>query len=60
VESPAQEVVAHILLSEGRHASKVLVNGVEQRFTVTKGESADYVDLVVKGHPSIDFEVLYE
>ena len=60
VDSPAREIHAHILLPEGKQASKVLLNRQETAFeTVRVGESL-YVDFAEKGlRGRVDIEILF-
>lgn len=58
--SPAEEVVAHLLVPKGRTPARLLVDGREAAFESSDVFGSRYVDLVV--HPqdgAVDFEVLY-
>lgn len=46
--SPAKRVQAHILLPKGKEAKKVLVNGKERAFSMSRVGSSDYADLEIK------------
>ena len=60
VDSPAKEIVAHILLPEGAVASKVLLNGKGIEFSSSRVGGSDYVDFRTNGlKGQADIEVLF-
>lgn len=60
LRSPAEEVVAHLLVPSGRIPARVLVNGRETAFRTVDVFGSAYVDLTVAPENGVaDFEVLY-
>ena len=60
LESPAEEVAAHLLVPAGKVPSKLLVDGVETIFALNDVFGSRYVDVNVRpGNGVVDFEVLY-
>lgn len=60
LRSPAKSVRAHILLPAGRSARRLLLNGREIPFAVSRVDASVYVDAaVVPENGLADFEVLY-
>ncbi|MGN0887699.1 MAG: hypothetical protein ACI4UY_02335, partial [Kiritimatiellia bacterium] len=60
LESPAEEVAAHLLVPAGKVPSKLLVDGVETIFALSDVFGSRYVDVNVRpGNGVVDFEVQY-
>lgn len=59
VLSKAQKINAHILLPKGKTCSKVLVNGTEREFTLSKVAQSSYVDVSVAGEERVSFEIIF-
>ena len=60
VDSPANEISAHILLPEGVTASKVILNGTEISFSPTRVGDSNYVDFQASGLKGrADMEILF-
>ena len=60
LESPAEEVAAHLLVPAAKVPSKLLVDGVETIFALNDVFGSRYVDVNVRpGNGVVDFEVLY-
>jgi hypothetical protein len=60
VDSPANEISAHILLPEGVTASTVILNGVEISFSPTRISDSNYVDFQASGlEGRADMEILF-
>ncbi|MGN0852347.1 MAG: hypothetical protein ACI4Q3_03105, partial [Kiritimatiellia bacterium] len=60
LESPAAEVVAHLLVPAGKTPKTLRVDGVETAFTPVDVYGSTYVDVVVRPRAGVvDFEILY-
>ena len=60
VDSPANEISAHILLPEGVTASTVILNGAEISFSPTRVSDSNYVDFQASGLKGrADIEILF-
>ena len=61
LESPAEEVTAHLLVPSGRMPKKLLVDGVESPFELNDVYGSKYVDVKVAPKKGVvDFEILYQ
>ena len=60
LRSPAEEVVAHLLVPSGKVPAKLLVDGKETPFVLSDVYGTKYVDATVAPkNGEVDFEVLY-
>ena len=60
LRSPAEEVVAHLLVPSGKVPAKLLVDGKETPFVLSDVYGSKYVDATVAPkNGEVDFEVLY-
>ena len=60
LESPAEEVSAHLLLPAGKVPEKLLVDGVETKFAISDIYGSKYLDVIARPKNGVvDFEVLY-
>ena len=60
LESPAEEVAAHLLVPAGKMPVKLLVDGVETTFALNVVFGSRYVDVTVRPRNGVvDFEILY-
>ena len=60
LESPAEEVSAHLLLPAGKVPEKLLVDGVETKFAISDIYGSEYLDVIARPKNGVvDFEVLY-
>ena len=59
VYSQAEKINAHILLPKGKSCFKLLVNGVESAFTVSRVAQSSYVDISVKGEKQVSLEIIF-
>lgn len=60
LESPAEVVMAHLLVPNGRIPKKLLVDGIEAPFELNDVYGSKYVDIKVEPKNGVvDFEILY-
>lgn len=57
--SPAYEINAHILLPDGKSSKRLLVNGEEMQFKLTKVAESVYVDFEVKADRRVNIEIYF-
>lgn len=60
IQSPAEEVHAHILVPEGRNVSRLLVDGLEMPFEIENVYGSNYLNVDIRPvGGSVDLELLY-
>ena len=59
VRGPAKMIKAHFLMPDGMSCKKLLVNGVDTKFTEVAVDASRYVDCEVDVSGEVDFEIVF-
>ncbi|MDD5604207.1 MAG: trehalase family glycosidase [Eubacteriales bacterium] len=59
ITSPAEEINVHILLPEGKQATKTFVNGTETPFYINSIGESMYVDFIIKAEGKVSIEIIF-
>ena len=59
VYSQSEKLNAHILLPKEKTCAKLLINGEEEKFTISQIAQSLYVDVSVKGVKQVSFEIIF-
>ena len=59
IDSPAEEINAHILLPRGKTAKEMYVNGEKTDFVLNSVGESLYANVLVKAKGNISFEIIF-